>query len=159
MFVVLLWPDFVASGPVVPAVPDGVFDDGVPPVPAAGESAGGIVLVVPAVVSAVPVPDVEPLLIEPDDDGDGDDVDDDVSLPVGAVGLPEPPAVDVLPVVEVDDGLDIELSVFGVSVLLQAPRAARVAAIATHLIELRMFAPRVGGVPEGCPPPSPARVG
>lgn len=136
----LVWPDFIGSevlepGAVLPvAVPVGVFGELIEPVVP-------LVDPVPPVLSGIV--DDDPL-IEPDDD-DGDDGDiDDGAPPFDVEGDVMPPVVVLLPVVDVVDGFDIELSVFGVSALLQAPRAARVAAIATHLIELCMFSPRCG---------------
>lgn len=91
------------------------------------------------------------------DELDGVD-DDEVGLVVeddGALDVPPYGLLDVLPELmlpELDEGVAvveglgaIEVSVVGVtggSVLLQAPRTARVAASATHLIERRMFIPR-----------------
>lgn len=109
--------DVAGLGSVVAgAVPDGVLGGLIVPVVVDG-----------AVMLSGVVAGVEPL---PADAGDGD-----VSPAGGGVAV----------VVDVVDELLIELSVFGVSVLLQAPSAARVAAMATHLIEGCMFAPRVVG--------------
>jgi hypothetical protein len=134
-----LLPVVAGSGAGEPgAVPGGVF--------VVGEA---IVPVVPVGVPVVSVggvlPTVEPLPIEPEDDGDG--VDDVASPDVVLPDEVEPVAA-VLPVVPVVDGFDIELSVFGVSVLLQAVRAVAAvtaAVMAIHLIERSMFAPVVGG--------------
>jgi hypothetical protein len=52
------------------------------------------------------------------------------------------PAIDEPPVVDVLDELDIELSVFGCSGLLQAPSTATAATMAASLIEPFMNAPR-----------------
>ncbi|MEO8937054.1 MAG: hypothetical protein ABI327_09740 [Burkholderiaceae bacterium] len=115
-------PDFSGSevpgfGAVVPGeVPDGVFGGLIVPVVVEGAVEGSGVVV-----------GVAPL---PAELGEGD---------VSVVGA------GVVAVVDVVDGFDIELSVFGVSVLLQAPSAARVAARATHLIELFMLTPRMVG--------------
>lgn len=99
-----------------------------------GAVPGGVLggLIVPVVVVGVAelsgvVVGVEPVPLEL---GDGD---------VSVVGA------GVVAVVVVVDVFDIELSVFGVSVLLQAPSTARAAAMATHLIERFMLSPLVGG--------------
>jgi hypothetical protein len=86
---------------------------------------------------------VEPLPTELDDDGDDEEAG--TSLDGVVVELVTEPVADVLPVVDVVDGFDIELSVFGVSGLLQAPSAPAIAiaaAMAANLIERSMSAPR-----------------
>lgn len=115
--------------PVVPVVPVVV------PVPASDEPEP-----VPlAPLAPLPIED-EPPLMEPVDDGDEPAAEpDDVSPLDDVVGEAPEGVADELPVALVVEGFDIELSVFGVSVLLQAPRAARVAAMATHLMERAMF--------------------
>ena len=76
-----------------------------------------------------------------DEDDEGDDgliVDGEVVVDVLSVvdGVAGPVVVDVVELVSV-------VGAAGGAVLLQAPSAATVAAIATHLIELRIFTPRV----------------
>ena len=124
------------------AVPAGVFGDIVEPVvpvvpepialPEVADPVDGELIdpVVPAGVPALSLAPVVGLLpIDPDAVPDGV-----ASLPVDGV-LDVDDVVAVLPVPDVEDGFDIELSVFGASALLQAPSAATVATIATHLIE------------------------
>ena len=112
----------------VPELSDGDVVDAPMPVPLDDVSPGvGVDRAPPGLPPDVPLPDV-PLL----------------DMPLLDMPLPEVPlpVAVLLPVVDVVDGLDIDESVLGWSPLLQAPSAARVAAIATHLIELRMFSPR-----------------
>jgi hypothetical protein len=139
----LPWPDLSGSVTLgfgdVPegAVPGGVFGwpvvgDDIDPVVPVGvpDWSGGVVM-------------LEPLPTELDDDGD----DDEAGTSLDGVVVELVPAAEVLPVVDVVDGFDMELSVFGVSGLLQAPSApaaAIAAAAATNLIERCMSAPRFG---------------
>lgn len=118
------------GGDMLPGVPCGEFGDGVVSV---------VPLGVPDVSDGVDT--VEPLPVELLEEGDEGD---DVVSPV-VVGVDAGPDIDELPVVDVVDGLDIELSVVGCSDLLQAPSAATVAMIATHWIERCMCAPRYWG--------------
>jgi hypothetical protein len=137
VLVLLLSPDLLGSvvagfGAIVPgAVPAGVLLSMVLVVPVGGGAVSIVLEVVPLPVGLATgggavVVDVSV----------GVDVDDDMP----------PPVVVVLPEVDDVDGFAIELSVFGWSGLLQAPSAARVAAMATHLIERCMFAPRWWGL-------------
>ena len=101
------------------------------------------------VLDIVPLDDVSGIVLEDDEDGliDEDEdglVEDDDEL------IGDEDFVDVLSVVVDVDGAGIDelvsvLGIAGGSVLLQAPRTARVAARATHLIVLRMFTPRGQG--------------
>ena len=122
--------DDESGGVVVPSVVEPVVAGAIVPVFAAGVADESDDV---PVVDALPVEPVEPVAGADVESVDGAMVLDEVVPDEGVVaGL-------------VVDVFDIELSVFGVSLLLQAPSAARVAARATHLIDRFTFTPRVCG--------------
>ena len=131
-----------ASGVLgVDGLVDDVFESVVPGVIVLEPGEDGVVALPGTVGELEGAPTVDPLPIEPDagaedvESGDGE----------GAAALDDEVVPDdegtVLGVVVVE--FDIELSVLGVSVLLQAPSAASVAARANHLIDRFMGSPLV----------------